>query len=324
MKLSIIIPVYNVELYLKECLDSIIDQNNSTIELILVNDGSTDKSMDICLEYSSKYDFIRVINQPNSGQSIARNTGLKSSKGTHIWFVDSDDFIAKDSLKIIYEYLQHSDVDLFSFSFENYIDKKIVPSHLNHFEIIEPCNPNDFLNKTNYFFTSPWVRIFKREFLQHHSITFIEGMVHEDDFFNYQCMNYAKKVQKIPDVLYFYRIRENSTTTSLQYDIILKRINSLFFVIKNLRKFTNLNSNYIEQRILAYHNFIIAIAENYCLSKANIFQKIKLISLVKDKIPKVTVGKEEYQNSKSIWLKKKMYNTNTYFYFVYLQILKFK
>lgn len=321
MKLSIIIPVYNVELYLKECLDSIINQNNSAVELILINDGSTDNSLAICKEYSSKYDFIILINQLNSGQSAARNAGLKIATGTYIWFIDSDDWIAQDSIQTIHNYLSNSDVDLFSFSFENEVNGKIVASDLNYSETIAPCKPNEFLNTTKYFFTSPWVRIFRKTFLEQHSLKFIEGMVHEDDFFNYQCMNFAQKVQKIPDVLYFYRIRDNSTTTSLTYDVILKRINSLFYIIENLRQFSNLDSNYIEKRIVAYKNFIIAIAENYCKSKASFRQKVELISQVKSKIPKIEVSNEDYKHSKKVWLKKKMYNFGVYFYCSFLELI---
>jgi glycosyltransferase involved in cell wall biosynthesis len=321
MKISIIIPVYNVALYLKECLDSIVNQNNSAIELILINDGSTDNSLAICHEYSSKYDFIILINQINSGQSAARNAGLKIATGSYIWFVDSDDWIAKDAIKTLDNYLSNSDVDLFSFSFENSIDNEIKQSGYNHYETISECEPNVFLNATNYFFTSPWVRVFRREFLENNSLKFKEGIVHEDDYFNYQCMNFAKKVQKIPDVFYFYRIRENSTTTSLSYDVILKRINSLFFIIENLRQFSNLDSTYIEKRIVAYKNFIIAIAENYCKSKASFGQKVALISQVKSKIPKIAVSNEDYKNSKKVWLKKKMYNIGVYFYCSYLELI---
>jgi len=324
MKISIIIPVYNVALYLRECLDSILHQNYSSIELILVNDGSTDNSLAICKEYSLAYNCIIVLDQPNLGQSVARNTGLKNATGTYIWFIDSDDWIAKDALSLLDKHLKNSDVDLFCFSFENYIDGEIKSSSYNYFETIAACNPNEFLKTTNYFFTSPWVRIFRRAFLEQHSITFMKEIVHEDDFFNYQCMNFAQKVQKIPEVLYFYRIRANSTTTSLSYDVIWKRVNSLFFVIENLKQFTNLDSNYIEKRIVAYKKFILAIAEKYCKSEANFGQKINLILEVKNKIPKMLIAPEDYQHSKTEWLKKKMYNLGAFFYCTYIEIVRLR
>ncbi len=322
MKISIIIPVYNVALYLKDCLDSIVKQGDSLIEVFLINDGSTDTSEIICNEYASKYEYITLINQANAGQSSARNTGLKRATGDYTWFVDSDDWIAKDSLKILREHLTNSDLDMFAFCFQNSIDGTIVDSELNCYETIAACSPNDFLKTTKYFFTSPWLRVFKTSFLKQNNITFVEEIFHEDDFFNYQSMNAAQKIQKIPEVLYYYRILANSNMRTLSYDVILKRINSLFFIIENLKTFTNLDKDYLEKRKIAYANYITDTAEKYCKSNVGFGLKLKLITALKKKLPKVAVTSQDYKKSKAIWLQKKLYNMGAFSYCSYFTLLK--
>lgn len=322
MKISIIIPVYNVALYLNECLDSILNQGDSSIEIFLINDGSTDNSESICNEYVSKYDFITLINQPNSGQSAARNAGLKRATGDYIWFIDSDDWITQDSLKVLRNHLTQSDVDMFAFCFKNSIDGVASDSEWNHYETIATCSPIEFLATTKYFFTSPWLRVFKSTFLKQNNITFVETIFHEDDFFNYQSLNVAQKIQKIPDVLYYYRILPNSNMRTLNYDVILKRINSLFFIIDNLKTFQNLDVNYLEKRKIAYFNYITATAEKYCKSNVDFALKIRLIKELKKKLPKVIVTTQDYKISKSTWLKKQLYNFGTYYYCSYLTIVK--
>ena len=140
MKLSIIIPVYNVERYLRQCLDSCLDQDipKTEYEIIIVNDGSPDNSQVIINEYALLYDNICVINKSNGGLSTARNAGLSIAKGNLIWFVDSDDSIVSNSLKYIYDiFKENPKLDLLTFDY-NYFDD----------------NNNPFLNGT-YVLTIP-------------------------------------------------------------------------------------------------------------------------------------------------------------------------
>lgn len=111
-KISIIVPVYNVEKYLSQCIESIINQNHKNIEIILVNDGSTDKSGDICDKYSLKDNRIKVIHKKNEGVSIARNTGLKVATGEYIAFVDGDDLVDKDIYTRLINVINNSKYDL--------------------------------------------------------------------------------------------------------------------------------------------------------------------------------------------------------------------
>ncbi|WP_121974826.1 glycosyltransferase family 2 protein, partial [Acinetobacter stercoris] len=123
MLFSIIVPVYNVELYLRDCLDSIFCQDFYSCEIICVNDGSTDNSRHILEEYK---DRITIVDQSNLGLSAARNTGLKHSKGDYVWFVDSDDMIAKDSFVKLEKIIADTRAEIIFFSAENFIDTNIV------------------------------------------------------------------------------------------------------------------------------------------------------------------------------------------------------
>ena len=112
MKLSIIIPIYDVESYLKRCLDSIVNQNSNNIEVIMINDGSTDNGPIIAEQYSRQYENFYLINQENKGLSGARNTGISASKGDYLWFVDSDDYIANDAVDKILDAIEVSNADI--------------------------------------------------------------------------------------------------------------------------------------------------------------------------------------------------------------------
>ena len=110
IKYSFVVPVYNTSKYLKKCLDSLVKQTFKDFEVIIVNDGSTDKSKDIILKYESKYDSIKVINQENQGLSMARNNGVKKASGKYIIFIDSDDYVEKGLLKEIDKEIEDVDV----------------------------------------------------------------------------------------------------------------------------------------------------------------------------------------------------------------------
>ena len=112
LKISVVVPVFNSEKYLEKCIDSIINQTYKNIEIILINDGSSDKSEEICNSYLKTYKNIKLINQSNSGVSVARNNGLKSSTGDYVLFVDSDDWLEKDMLEIMVKEIDNFDIDI--------------------------------------------------------------------------------------------------------------------------------------------------------------------------------------------------------------------
>lgn len=124
--ISIIIPVYNVERYLRECIDSIIAQTYKNLEIILVDDGSSDKSGEICDEYSKKDSRIKVIYKKNGGLSDARNVALDIAKGDYIGFIDSDDYIEKDMFQILYNLAEEYNAEISSISFYKMLENKVI------------------------------------------------------------------------------------------------------------------------------------------------------------------------------------------------------
>jgi glycosyltransferase involved in cell wall biosynthesis len=236
---SIIIPVYNVARYLHECLDSAINQSYPGFEIICVNDGSTDGSGDILYEYNKEYEFIKIISQENKGLSAARNAGIKAAKGDYIFFLDSDDWIEQDTLKILAE--QQNGEDLLCFNGRRYFedgtkeepDKGITESNLTGW---------DYYNKyalapRKFHFVCTVLRIYKRSFLIEYNLNFKEGIYHEDNLFTPVVCYYARVVKVIPDCLYVYRIRHESITQSISYSnvedmVIGTNILTDFFVPK--------------------------------------------------------------------------------------------
>lgn len=220
--ISVIIPVYNVEKYLRQCIESVIDQSYHNLEIILIDDGSTDESGKLCNIYAKTDNRIKVIHPENCGVSGARNTGLQYATGEYIAFVDSDDIIEKQMLeKCIYE-MQEEQLDFVYFNIvckaehgEPYPDMPVkqgtteICSMEQRMQVIL----DDFLGYKMKF--SVWNKLYRRNFLVNHHIRFDEGIwIAEDLAFNLKCLMYANKIKGIPDVLYQYWRREGSAITS--------------------------------------------------------------------------------------------------------------
>lgn len=200
-KISIIVPVYNVERYLNRCLDSIINQTYNNIEIILVNDGSTDNSLEICNSYREKDSRVVVINKKNGGQSSARNSGLKASTGNYIMFVDSDDKINLRCCELFIDTMLKNNSDIVigsSSSNEKEIDKDL---ELNSIEV-------DLINDDilyNYFLIgkiSVWGKLYKKSILS--DIAFEYCKTSEESEFNYRAFKRCKKFSFIKSPIYYY------------------------------------------------------------------------------------------------------------------------
>ena len=210
-KISIIIPVYNVEKYLRECLDSVVNQTFSDLEIICVDDGSTDSSGAILEEYAAKDSRFVVLHQSNAGQSTARNKGLDIVSGEYILFVDSDDKIALDTIEKTYEAARISASELVLFYM--YLDNSVSKSIQAPCSIDEPVK--DLLSKTKLaFFQGPgpckW--LWKKSFLDKLRLRFIEGIKFEDVPFVLDAALHSNSISVIPGMLYYYRIHDGTTT----------------------------------------------------------------------------------------------------------------
>ena len=230
--ISVIIPVYNVERYLHQCVKSVINQSFSNIEIILVNDGSTDSSGAICDEYLVLDQRIKVIHQKNGGLSAARNSGLANAYGEYVWFVDSDDWIDEHACTKLNACATTNNCDVIAFSHVRYNEDENNYTNVFYQKKQLFLNGNDFINSTPFFFTSACTNIYSLSFLKKHDFKFKVGQLYEDDYFNLSIFAYVNSVVMLADALYFYRIRKLSIITSNDLLNLRKKINSYIELIK--------------------------------------------------------------------------------------------
>ena len=208
--ISVIVPVYNVEEYLEECLESIQYQTYTDIEVILVNDGSTDSSKEICERFCQADNRFKLINQENQGQSVARNRGVKESVGQFIMFVDSDDVINTNVLEVLLPYMK-TDVDIV----ECRMTRKKEEFFLNKTSTIvfEGNSKEAILNCIAFKEVKycAFKKLYRREIVQ--KIPFLEGYIYEDVFTGINYLKHIRKIVVIDYIGYYYRVHANSTMT---------------------------------------------------------------------------------------------------------------
>lgn len=308
--LSIIIPVYNVSKYLPKCLESVSKQKHKNIEIILVNDGSTDNSGDICNEFARTRDNTIVIHKKNGGLSSARNAGLKKATGEYIWFVDSDDWIDKNSVQKITAYLEEHDIEILHFNYIEFLeDKEEFKSHKSRKEKTFNTSGSDYL-KTHPFVPMVWTYVYNRTFLLDNKLVFNEEVINEDVEFSMISLSVVKKMSYLPEILYFYRIRENSQTSI--FSII--KVDSLFSMIKVCRELEGkgLPVKFLNRRIYFTINTYL-----YFVINGNYTNRIKINRINKLKSVKIKLNIENGDSSRTK-LKKRIYNVHIYLYVVYI------
>lgn len=224
IKVSVVIPVYNAEKYIGECLESIVSQSLQQIEIICVNDGSTDGSMDILEAFSGKYEKIKIFNQKNTGTSFSRNRGLRVAKGKYIYFMDCDDMLLPGALERLYDLAECKKLDMLLFNaMVKYENKKLKEQY--HFdEYFEKVKDYDGVKNGQYLFCEMWEnaeyddcvwsRFVKKSFLEDNKILFYEGIRYSDSIYSLICHIRAKRTYYIAEKYYVYRIREESMMTS--------------------------------------------------------------------------------------------------------------
>lgn len=229
-KVSIVIPVYNVEKFLPECLDSIIAQTFSDFEVICVNDGSTDNSLAILQEYANKDSRIRVLSQQNQGQGVARNNAIDITQGQYLLFVDPDDFIEFDTLEEICNKFQQTNVDIIQFDYatckENgeYSRTKIYKKKLNKDFKFSIKNGQIFnwneIEKKNLQSMSlcVWDKAYKTAFIKQHNVKFAPNKNGEDHIFSISANLLANKILYMNKVFYHYRTRLGSAVNKASDD----------------------------------------------------------------------------------------------------------
>lgn len=233
-KVSIIVPVYNVEKYLSKCLDSLLSQTLKDIEIICINDGSTDNSLGILKKFAKKDSRIKIIDKQNEGVSVARNSGIAVSTGTYLMFLDADDWFEVDACQIAYDKIMNSKSDIGIFCYREFENNRFKDSW--HNTRIKK-NASNNTNNNCFYFISIWHKIYKRDFLIQYNINFIKGLITSEDVcFSYLCYLHNPQIIYIDKNLMCYRKnREGSATTSnpngIKLDLIaLKAFNELDIV----------------------------------------------------------------------------------------------
>lgn len=223
-QISVIIPVYNVEKYLEECIESVLNQEIEDIEVICVDDGSTDKSLSILKKFGERDKRITIISQMNHGQAHARNRGLECATGKYICFVDSDDLLVEGALKCLYDTAEEKQVEIVSYEtellyetdelrqrdnkdFYYYKSGKYTGIKSGKEYFVEMMEQNDYCD-------SVWLLFLKRDWLLKNKILFDYGIYYEDVLFCLKCYWNSEKVYHLNQKKYIYRVRNQSTMTS--------------------------------------------------------------------------------------------------------------
>lgn len=213
---SIIIPVYNVEKYLDECMNSILSQTMKDFEVILVDDGSKDNSGIMCDGYAEKDKRVKVLHKSNGGLSSARNFGLDSAIGDYILYVDSDDYISTDYLEQMHNVLSRKEYDMVIANTVNFLDgSKPTKEKVDEESVVEGLTPEEAMENIYYqerFDTNAWAKMMKRNIAQMHR--FKEGVLYEDFDIIHEMIFSCKNIAFLSKPKYFYRCRQDSIMNS--------------------------------------------------------------------------------------------------------------
>lgn len=305
---SIIVPIYNADKYLTRCLNSIVNQSYTNLEILLINDGSTDTSLNICDKFAKKDTRIKLIDKKNEGVSIARNTGVQKSSGDYIAFLDADDWIVSNYIEQLMKPFENENIDISICDYQicyNYIS---TPVESNHFFSYRQAREYLLENQKNGNFATivPWGKIFKKKILS--GIFFPETLHFEDEATIYKFFYASKQIAECNYKAYFYFQSKNGLTKSVcpkhpedavkvfeaQYDFFKRKNDSAFFqqtlatllwkcltlyVIKtNERDYAK---NKIAQYLKDFHHFNVNYKHSFSL---NFFCHFPFIYLLYKKI----------------------------------------
>lgn len=303
IKFSIIIPVYNVEKYINECVDSVLNQTYTNFEIILVDDGSTDSSPQICDSYAEKDNRIKVIHKKNGGLSSARNAGMENMTGDYVLFLDSDDFWNNDkALENLYIIIIEENADVICYGYKEFFENT---NESKNVICIPEISFNGLLREdileillTNGIFTSSaCCKAIKTKLIIDNNIYFVENITSEDIDWSARVLLNAKAYALYNDCFYAYRQREGSITHSVKYENLKMLSNNIIECVKNAEKvengrFKDLYFNYVSYQYITFlHSsflcekddkikYLVDKMKNYrYLLKYHLNRKVKLVYL---------------------------------------------
>lgn len=279
-KVSVIIPVYNTELFVEEAIKSVLNQTLTDIEVIVVNDGSTDNSLKVIERLANTDSRIKKITQENQGQSVARNLGLNIAKGEYIYFMDSDDMISQNTLEICYTKCTSEDLDFVFFDAESFSNGDITLSisynrrGKTDTQIDTGIQKINELIGTRGYSASVCLLFIKHNYITSLSLNFFPGIMHEDQLFTAKLYTQAQRVAYIPEALFHRRFRPDSIMTK-QYTIF--NVKNYFIVVDELIKFASGQNENIKKTI----NKTIRFFFDPAIYMANIFRWHERFSIAK-------------------------------------------
>ncbi|MCI9286520.1 MAG: glycosyltransferase [Clostridia bacterium] len=290
VKVSVIVPVYNVEKYIRKCLDSLVNQTLEDIEIIVVNDGSKDSSIDILKEYAEKHNNIKVYEKENGGLSDARNYGLQFATGKYIAFLDSDDYVDVNLYKRMYEKAKAEDSDMvecnFYWVYDNKTKKDIGQKYKGKKQMFEKAR------------VVAWNKLYKKEILEKAKTQFPKGLRYEDVEFFYKLVPYMERVSFIKEPLIYYVQRKQSIVNTQN-----EKTKDIFTVLDNVIQYYKENNLYEE-----YKEVI-----EYTYARLLLCSSFKRMCKIKDKNIRKKLLNETWINlNKNFpnWKENKILNTN--------------
>jgi len=288
-KVSVVVPIYNVEKYLEQCLDSIARQTLKDIEVICVNDGSTDNSLGIIERFATNYDCIKIVNKENGGLGSAYNAGLNVAAGEYIALVEPDDFIKLDMYEKLYNRAKELDVDIIKSAFWMYFDDEKGDEWMNKIRWAKDIKPPSEVFKIEdypvFFYHHPsiWSALYKKSFLDEKNIRFGEpkGAAWIDNPFNMQALALAERIAWDSEAYYYYRQTNSEASSNLKdYNIPIDRVLEMQDFIKKYPEKYKKIAEHFTLRILAY----VDICAN--IITKNDKNAIEKILQMMDRIPK--------------------------------------
>ena len=320
MKISVIIPVYNTGNYLKKCLNSILNQTLKEIEIIIVNDGSSDNSLDIIKKYMKKNKNIILINKENGGQGSARNMGISRATGEYISFVDSDDFIDEEMLEEMYLTAKENDSDIVICNISDYYEKSGTMRDVS----LNLKKEVSIQEAILYSVPSVVNKIYRRELLQDNKLFFNEKIWYEDFPYSIQLLVHAKKISFInkPFYHYFHRIQSTMHNQNISKNLdILKAYDEL----EEYLKINNYYDKYENEiQFLLLKEVFVATINRVIRTSNPISQKRKIIKEIEKYYYSHTKGNNPYFSNLPQSFKISYYLIKTRLYFVLSIIFKLK
>lgn len=242
--ISVVVPIYNAEKYLANCIESILAQTYEHFELLLINDGSKDASEDICKKYAQKDDRIRIISKENSGVADTRNLGIEKAIGKYVTFVDADDYLEKRAFEKVVNKITQENARICGYHF-NYVKGDVVSERIeNSFKTttLNSETRREIVNKIysmdeNGIMPAVWRYLFEREFLIVNDIKFPNNKIGEDLIFVLETLRVAEKLVVLDDALYNYRVNEKSVMRTVNLQLIYDRFEYIRNSIEELSKF---------------------------------------------------------------------------------------